>query len=330
VTRPIGNWTLNRAYAQALDAMDPRTSIAYFWPDPPTSLILKAKTRGIVTVRELINCPRGFAKRILDDVYRSHSARPSHGISEASVRLEDEQLRLYDYVFTPKQAEPGVLEAGVDPARIVPSSFGWDPRRFAGFDGPGHSRELTALFVGTLCFRKGVPELLSAWKQSRIEGRLILMGKIASEMKPILDAYWNDPSIAFAGYRGNLARYYRDASFFVFPTFEEGGPQVTLEAAGCGLPIITTPMGTARMIKDGVNGLVVPPGDVDALAKAMRTLANSPKLRRTFSRSAKLAASNFTYQKIGSYRARALQGLMRRDPRPARLEMARLEAEGAT
>ena len=139
-------------------------------------------------------------------------------------------------------------------------------------------------------------------------------------MKGVLDPYLNDPSIAFMGYRKNLAKFYRDASFFVFPTFEEGS-QVTFEAAGCGLPVITTPMGAGRVIKDGVNELVAPAGDVDALAAAMSTLANSPKLRLAFSQAAKSAARNFTYQCIGSYRALALQGMLRRDPVPARLEM---------
>jgi glycosyltransferase involved in cell wall biosynthesis len=324
--RRIGRWTLNRAYEEAIDAMDPKTSIAYFWPDPPTSLIVKAKARGIVTVREMTNCTRGSAKLILDEVYRSNDAPPTHGISEASVRLEDEQLRLFDYVFAPKQVEPGVLAAGVDPARIVPSSFGWDPERFTGAGGSRHSTQLTALFVGTLCFRKGVPQLLRAWKQSGIDGRLVLVGPIAKEMKAFLAPYLNDPSITFAGFKENPSEFYREASFFVFPTFEEGGPQVIFEAAGCGLPIITTPMGAGRLIKDGVNGLIVPAGEVDALATAMSTLANSPELRAAFSKGAKSAAANFTYEKIGLYRARAFQGLLRRDPLPARSEMARLEA----
>ena len=85
-------------------------------------------------------------------------------------------------------------------------------------------------------------------------------------------------------------------------------------------------MGAGRVIRDGVNGLVVPAGEVDALATAMSTLASSPELRASFSKGAKSAAANFTYQKIGLYRARAFQGLLRRDPLPARTEMARLEA----
>ena len=158
---------------------------------------------------------------------------------------------------------------------------------------------------------------------------MILLGPIVTEIKPLLGPYLNDPSITFVGYRENPAEFYRDASFFVFPTFEEGGPQVTLEAAGSGLPVITTPMGTARVIKDGVNGLVVPAGDVEALATALAALAKSPELRRAFGRRAKVAASNFTYQKLGMYRARAFQSLLRRDPMPARFEMTRLEAEPA-
>jgi glycosyltransferase involved in cell wall biosynthesis len=326
MTRPIGRWTLNQSYGRALETLDPKTSIAYFWPDPPTSLILKAKALGIVTVREMINCTRGVAKQILDDVYRSHGVVPTHGISNASIQLEDEQLRLYDYVFAPKQAESSVLAAGVDRGRIVPASFGWDPKRFTNAGKAVQSTRLTVLFVGTLCFRKGVAELLKAWKQSRIDGRLILVGSIAKDMKPILAPYLNDPSIHFLGLRKNLGEIYREASFFVFPTFEEGSPQVSFEAAGCGLPIITTPMGAGRLIGNGVNGLVVPAGDVDALAEAMTTLASAPEIRLKFSERARSAAANFTYERIGSYRVRALQGLLRRDPQLARLEMAHIEA----
>jgi hypothetical protein len=57
----------------------------------------------------------------------------------------------------------------------------------------------------------------------------------------------------------------------------------------------------------------------------MATIANSPDLRLAFSLGAKTAATNFTYQRIGLYRARALQGLLRRDPLAARIEMAQLK-----
>ena len=95
-----------------------------------------------------------------------------------------------------------------------------------------------------------------------------------------------------------------------------------------GAPVITTPMGAGRLIKDGVNGIVVPAGDVDGLAAAMAKLASSPELRLAFGQAAKAAARNFTYESVGSYRSRAFQALLRRDPLPARLEMDRLEMDG--
>ena len=294
--RAVGRHTVNQAFAKALDSMDPKTSVAWFWPGRHKPLILRAKARGIVTVREMTNCTCGVAKRILDEAYHSLGAPPAHGISEADVRMEEDELRLYDYVFAPQQVEAGVLEAGVDPARIVPSSFGWDPSRFARDVDPLLSASITALFVGSVCIRKGVPQLLRAWKQSRIGGRLILVGKIAKETKPFLGPYLNDPSISFVGFTSHLAELYHQASFFVFPTFEEGGPQVNFEAAGCGAPVITTPMGAGRLVKDGVNGFVVPAGDVDALAAAMSKLASSPQLRFAFGQAAKAAARNFTYE----------------------------------
>jgi glycosyltransferase involved in cell wall biosynthesis len=323
--RTLGTLTVVEAYRRAIDAMDPRTSLAYFWPDPPKSLILHAKEQGIVTVREMINCDRGTAKRILDEAYSTHGAAISHSISDESVAREREQLHLYDYVLAPKQTEPGLIDAGVDPARIIPASFGWNPARFRPSGEPRQSSELTVLFVGTVCIRKGAIQLLQAWKRSGIEGKLVLVGRIAEEMRPFLSGYADDPSIQFIGFTKNLADLYRHADFFVFPTLEEGSPQVIIEAAGCGLPMVTTPMGGGRLIKDGVNGLIVPAGEVDALAAAMTTLAEAPEIRSTFSRRAKLAAETFTYQRIGATRANALIGLLRRDPRPARREMSEID-----
>ncbi len=169
--REIGRLTVNHAFAKALESMDPWTSVAWFWPGKHKSMILKAKARGIVTVREMTNCTCAVAKRILDEAYRALGVPPAHGITESMVRMEEEELRLYDYIFAPQQVEAGVLAAGVDPARIVPSSFGWDPERFGGASETERSTSITALYVGTVCLRKGVPQLLKAWKQSRIDGR---------------------------------------------------------------------------------------------------------------------------------------------------------------
>jgi len=75
---------------------------------------------------------------------------------------------------------------------------------------------------------------------------------------------------------------YRAADIFVQPSHVEGMSNALLEAMACGLPAVATTVGAApQMVDDGVDGLLVPPGDPDALASAMVRLLGSPDLRHT-------------------------------------------------
>lgn len=309
----FGVSSLNRLFRRAIDTSDPSSTIAYFWPDPPASLVQHARDRGLLTVREMINTYRGTAKAILDEAYDRLGLKPVLNISPESVEREREELATYDYVFASNpMVEASLLEAGVSAARIIPSSFGWSPSRFAApSDENRRSEDFLALFAGSVCVRKGVPQLLAAWKKSGAKGKLLLAGGVEDAIKPLLQKYCDNGSIQVLDHVANLTPLYRSADVFIFPTLEEGGPQVTYEAAGCGLPIITTPMGAARLIKDGLNGLIVNSADVDGLAEAITRLATSPELRRRMGRQAEIDAMNFTYHVVGYDRAKKLNSLLR-------------------
>jgi glycosyltransferase involved in cell wall biosynthesis len=210
--------------------------------------------------------------------------------------------------------EASLLEAGVEATRIISSSFGWSPARFANRpDENRRSGNFRALFVGSVCVRKGVPQLLAAWKKSRVKGELILAGGIEDAIKPLLQSDGDSSPIHVLDHVTDVGSLYRSADIFVFPTLEEGGPQVTYEAAGCGLPIITTPMGAARLVKDGLNGIIVNSNDIDGLAEAIMRLAASSELRHSFGRQAEVDAMNYNYQMVGYDRATKLSSLLRAD-----------------
>ncbi len=84
------------------------------------------------------------------------------------------------------------------------------------------------------------------------------------------------------------------ADVFVFPSLFEGSAVVTYEALACGLPSIVTPS-AGSVVRDGIEGFVVPPGEVEPLAIAMERLGSEPDLRRELSRDARAGAEAFDW-----------------------------------
>ncbi|ALE17246.1 Glycosyl transferase, group 1 family protein [Altererythrobacter epoxidivorans] len=304
---------LKQQYAAAIDEARPGT-VTWFWPGVPIDLVERAKRRGLVTVREMINSPLAHAKPLLDAAYAGVGLVPSHGITGAMVEAENAELKLYDYIFSSNaEVDAALWELGIRAERILQTSFGWSAARIGG--GSQITRKpvgFRAVFLGSVGVRKGVPELLEAWKQANIDGQLVLAGPIEKAIRPLIAPYRTDSSIQFAGPVSDVSRLLQTADLFVFPTREEGGPQVTCEAAAFGLPILTTPMGAGRLVEDGRNGVIIEPGEVDALAGAIRRLASDAGLRKRLGDAARDASAGFEYGAIGRERAELLQGLVRK------------------
>lgn len=303
--------TLNYRFRRALAAADPNNTIVYFWPAPPLSLVRYAQARGFLTVREMINTCIETAKVILDDAYARSGLPSNPTMTDEVVRREREELALHDYIFAPSpMVEKSLVDTGVDPTKILRSTYGWLPSRFSLSVADETRRGFRALFVGNICVRKGAPQLLAAWEKSGVEGELLLAGNVEDSLNPLLAPYLERHRVRLAGFVSDVGHLFKSADVFVFPSLEEGDPLVTYEAAACGLPVITTLMGGGNIIKDGINGLLVEPYDVDGLARAISLLANSPELRNRLGRQAAKDALNYTYERVGDERARILSGLL--------------------
>lgn len=303
---PLTTGRLMAAFRRAVDA-SPAGTLAYFWPDSPEELVRYAKNRGLVCVREMINNPLARAKPILDAAYRAIGLEPSHGITEAAVTRENRELALYDFIFSSNAEVDASLRAlGIPQERILSSSFGWTAARFATYGGPARSSDdvaFRAVFVGLMNVRKGLATVFEAWELAGLDGELVLAGAPEKCLKPLIDEACSKPSVRHLGHVSDVAALYRSSDVFVFPTFEEGGPQVTYEAAACGLPVITTSMGAARLIEDEQTGLVVPAGDAAGLAAALRRLARDESLRQRLSSEASGQVGRFEYRTVGTERA---------------------------
>jgi glycosyltransferase involved in cell wall biosynthesis len=94
-----------------------------------------------------------------------------------------------------------------------------------------------------------------------------------------------------------LYELYTSSDIFVFPSLREGFGMVLIEAMHYGLPIVTTDAGAIPyLVKNGINGFLVPAGDAEQLAQATRKLIESSDLRRQISENNCQLASKFTWE----------------------------------
>jgi glycosyltransferase involved in cell wall biosynthesis len=233
--------------------------------------------------------------------------RPEAGSTSWKSRLllEDERfIEEYDLadlivVLSEKAAEtfrardfPGeklfYLPRGVDVERFKP---GKRPDRFR------------AIFSGALIERKGIHHLLEAWARLNLkDAELWLVGAVHEEAKPHLKKFWRD-NIKTIGFVRDPENYLNQGTAYVFPSQWEGSAKTVYEAAACGLPIITT-REAGDVVRDGVEGIIVRPGDVDAIAAALEHLYRHPEIAERMGNAARQrVVENFTWD---HYRTRLL------------------------
>jgi len=171
------------------------------------------------------------------------------------------------------------------------SSNGVDIRRFS--PGPCNLREELGIsakspvvgFVGRLTCDKGLPELIQAFETiQRAEpvARLLLVGWFdASEdalSADLCEHIRNHAGIICTGFVIDTAPFYRAMDVLVLPTWREGFPNVVLEAAATGVPVVTTECTGARdSVVPEVTGLLIPPGYPDAIAEVLLKLIRDPE-----------------------------------------------------
>lgn len=155
---------------------------------------------------------------------------------------------------------------------------------------------------------KGIAEFVAAARQLHdqgVAGRFALVGdpdpgNPASIPLKTLQAWHGHGGIEWWGWRDDVAAVLGEASIACLPSYREGLPKSLLEAAACGLPIVTTDTpGCREVVVDGDNGLLVSVRNVDALAAALKKLLLDPALRqRMGKRSRAMAESDFSSELV--------------------------------
>lgn len=248
-----------------------------------------ARRAGIPGV---VNALGGFGFLFVSNSLKARLLRPlvsaqlrqAFATPHSSLVLQNQSAR--DFAISKGLAEPDQITlikgSGVDTDHFAPSA---EP------NGP-----VTCGFVARMLKSKGVEEIIGAAKILKAKGeniRFLMVGD-ADPSNP--DSLSNDQMAAWQtegliDWRGRLADVapiWAESHMALLPSWGEGLPKSLLEAASCGRPMITSNhTGCAELCRDGLDGLLIPDRDPQALADAIMALAKDPARRQQMGLSAR-------------------------------------------
>lgn len=214
-----------------------------------------------------------------------------------------------------------VVALGAEPNLVFVLPMGADLSTFSADGRPSPGETLRLLSVGRLVEKKGLPVLASALRGRRLTLPWSLTVVGDGPLRAELEAQFADLDATFLGQQGrtDLARAYRLADIAVFPFVtatsgdQDGLPVALLEAMGSGCAVIVSDIpGPRELIVDGVSGVLVPPGDVEALAAAVARLGADPELRARLGRNAVAAVRSSDVVAVGERYADLLHAIIDR------------------
>ncbi|CAM5442973.1 N,N'-diacetylbacillosaminyl-diphospho-undecaprenol alpha-1,3-N-acetylgalactosaminyltransferase [Thauera mechernichensis] len=186
----------------------------------------------------------------------------------------------------------------MDQVRLIPGS-GVDGARFSPASGARAAGPLRVLLPARLLWDKGLAEYVEAARMLRAAGREIDFmlagepdaGNPAAVPAAVVKGWVAQGLVRWLGHVEDMPALYRSVDVVALPSYREGLPKGLIEAAACGLALVTTDVpGCREVVRDGVDGLRVPVKDAGALARAIERLADDEALRARLGAAARARA----------------------------------------
>jgi glycosyltransferase involved in cell wall biosynthesis len=311
----LGRWR-NRIFdssvARALDRERPAGVICF---DTCALETFRAAHRlGIRAILDQSSAPLWLSRNLLArEAERwpdfADSLPRAESLSDERLARDREEMLLADAILAPSRfVREALLASGAAPERVLDVPFGADLERFAP-GAPTTDGVFRVLYVGRLSQAKGIAQLLEAFSRLRLPGaQLEFVGDIVGAgrwLPKYRDVFVWRPQVPHDA----LADIYRRADVLVLPSLHEGSALVTYEALASGVPVIATP-NAGSVVRDGVEGFLVPAAEIDRLAERMLELYREPERRREMARAARRRAEEFSWSAYGERLAAAVSSAL--------------------
>jgi len=250
-------------------------------------------------------------RRRLPVITTCHGWIANNAKGKIKVLLDRMLLYFFDHiVVVSRKLEARLRRQGIGSSRISALSNAVafenfdsipDDRTFRAELGVGPDTVLVAN-IGRLSPEKGQGEFIRSAaavvrESTDIRFLLVGIGPDQAALERLTRELGLDGQVVFLGYRADMARIYRSLDLVVQSSFTEGMPNVILEAAAMGVPIIATDVGgTSEIIRNQEEGILIPPGDTEGLGTAIiRFLQDKPGYREMARRASISVRNRYSY-----------------------------------
>lgn len=218
-------------------------------------------------------------------------------------------LRRADHIFCLNQQDRAFLESRmrVDAGRITHVFPGAGKEFAAAAPRRIYARCRKLLFSGTWIVRKGIRQVVAAFTELAARHVDLQLGVLGAGVAPALvlsdfpALFQSRVTVLPPMSHTECAETLLDYDVFLLPSFFEGTPLALIEAMSTGIPVITTnTAGMRDVVQDGMNGILVNPGNTDEIVRAVEQLCADADMRRRLGEQAfQDASSRYTWQALG-------------------------------
>lgn len=267
-------------------------SIFHGWNHHCLRQLKKARGLGAVTVVE----------RASSHILQGQEVLGTQVWPETFVKKCLEEYKEADFILVPSDyAKRSFLERGFEEKKIIKIPFGVDLKKFVNRKSQIVNRnKFVVLYVGEVRLGKGVQYLLEAWgKLGLKDAELWLAGEVKRDIRRLITRKQeNKKTVKFLGFRRDIPELMGKASVFAFPSLDEGSARVNYEAMAAGLPVVTTP-NAGSLVRDSLDGYIVPIKDSEALAERLQYFHKYPTQAKTMGESGWERIKEFTWERYG-------------------------------
>lgn len=290
----------------------------YSFPWTSLPLFQRAKRTGMKCILEQCSAPGKIYRNLLAEemeLWAGWESAPARR-KTADGKIEQEELEQNEWqeadaIICPSAfVSQGLRDTGVPAEKLWEVPYGIDTSKFPGerqaWDG---GRPLRVLFAGGVSLGKGAHYLLRALEildtpkvSARMVGPVSIVEPYQTRLQRRVELTGRRP-------RQEMRRHYEWADLFVLPSICEGSATVNYEALAAGLPVITT-SNAGSVVRDGIEGFIVPIRDAAALAARIDLLAANPGLLAHMAQRARERAAEYSWERYGERLAETLEKIM--------------------